>query len=84
MINEKHHLSISKKVVFLNFERRPTTLNDRFKTFQAHIRNLGTKLYQNHALVEKKFFWSKMVNTLYVGHIKLRLSKIGMDILMIL
>ena len=38
-------------------------LNDLIEHFKAYIRN-QVKLYQNRDLVEKKLFWSKMVNTL--------------------
>ena len=47
-----------------NFKRPPATINGRIELFLAYIRNQGTKLCQNHDLVEKNNFWSKMVNTL--------------------
>ena len=40
------------------------TLNSRIHQFGTHIRIQETKLHQNHTLVEKIFFWSKMAFTL--------------------
>ena len=40
------------------------TLNSRIHQFGTHIRIQETKLHQNHTLVEKIFFWSKIAFTL--------------------
>ena len=42
------------------------TLNSRIHQFGTHIRIQETKLHQNHTLVEKIFFWSKIAFTLVV------------------
>ena len=45
------------------------TLNSRIYQFGTHIRIQETKLHQNHTLVEKIFFWSKMAFTLHITEI---------------
>jgi len=48
----------------LKFKRPKVALNDRIDHFGTNIRNQETKLYQNNALVKKKFkVRSKTVNT---------------------
>ena len=36
----------------------------RPKGFEAYIRKQGTKLYQNHDVVEKTFLWKMVTNVL--------------------